>query len=133
MTAIAAVDTALWDIKGKAAGLPLYQLLGGRARDGVMVYGHGSGETAPETLEALARFLDSGYRAVRVQGGVPGVAGTYGVMREKLFYEPATSGVAQELRWSTEAYLRFVPELLSAVRARFGFEIVACCSTRTGR
>jgi mannonate dehydratase len=122
MTAIAAVDTALWDIKGKAAGLPLYQLLGGRAREGVMVYGHASGETIPEALEALARFLDSGYRAVRVQCGVPGVAGTYGVTREKLFYEPATSGVAQELRWSTEAYLRFVPELLSAVRARFGFD-----------
>src|SRR6059036_3204420 len=47
MTAISAVDTALWDLKGKAAGMPVYQLLGGRARDRVMVYGHASAETVP--------------------------------------------------------------------------------------
>src|SRR5216110_4055334 len=48
MTAISAVDTALWDIKGKVAGLPLYQLLGGRSRDGVTVYAHASGSTMDE-------------------------------------------------------------------------------------
>ncbi|MGO8687154.1 MAG: bifunctional D-altronate/D-mannonate dehydratase, partial [Candidatus Dormibacteria bacterium] len=69
MTAIAAVDTALWDIKGKAAGLPVYQLLGGRSRDGVTVYGHANGETVADVLEEVARFLNLGYRAVRVQVG----------------------------------------------------------------
>jgi mannonate dehydratase len=122
MTAIAAVDTALWDIKAKLAGLPLYQLLGGRARDGVMVYGHASGETIEDTVEAVGRFLERGYRAVRAQTGVPGAKGAYGVTPDEGFYEPATSGVAQELGWSTEAYLRVAPKLLAAVRERHGFD-----------
>ena len=50
MSAIAAVDTALWDIKGKVAGLPVYQLLGGRSRDGVTVYGHANAATVDEVL-----------------------------------------------------------------------------------
>ena len=54
MSAIAAVDTALWDIKGKVAGLPVYQLLGGRCRDGVTVYGHANGETVDEALDEVA-------------------------------------------------------------------------------
>jgi mannonate dehydratase len=122
MSAIAAVDTALWDIKGKVAGLPVYQLLGGRARSAVMVYGHASGETIDDALESVAGFLDDGYRAVRVQAGVPGLQGVYGVTRDKAFYEPAATGLPQESAWSSEDYLRFAPELLAAVRARFGFE-----------
>src|SRR5271169_5321508 len=73
MSAIAAVDTALWDIKAKIAGLPLYQLLGGACRSGVMVYGHASGETVQETIAEALRYREMGYTAIRLQSGVPGL------------------------------------------------------------
>jgi mannonate dehydratase len=122
MTAIAAVDTALWDIKGKAAGMPVYQLLGGRSRDAVTVYGHANGATVADVLEEVAGFLDRGYRAVRVQVGVPGLEKIYGVGRGG-FYEPATAGAQpDEEAWSTAKYLNFVPRLFAAVRDRFGYD-----------
>src|ERR1051325_9610689 len=73
MTAIAAVDTALWDLQGKVLGVPVYQLLGGRARDRVLVYGHASGGDIDGTVAAVAEYLHLGYKAVRAQPGVPGV------------------------------------------------------------
>src|SRR5580658_2731812 len=79
MTAIAAVDVALWDIKGKALNTPLYNLLGGRSRDGVLVYTHANGRDVPEALDAVRKYMDEGYLAVRAQVGVPGVASSYGV------------------------------------------------------
>lgn len=123
MSAIAAVDTALWDIKGKAAGLPVYQLLGGRSREGVTVYGHANGETVDEVLDEVARYLDLGYRAVRLQCGVPGLPSTYGVGADKMFYEPARGTVPEENVWSTEKYLSFVPKLFARAREEFGPEL----------
>ncbi|WP_433090083.1 D-mannonate dehydratase ManD [Dactylosporangium sp. CA-052675] len=120
MSAIAAVDTALWDIKGKVAGLPVYQLLGGRSREGVTVYGHANAETVEDVLVEVARYADLGYRAVRVQTGVPGLETTYGVGKDKLFYEPADAAVASEATWSTEAYLTHVPGVFARVREEFG-------------
>lgn len=120
MSAIAAVDTALWDIKGKVAGLPVYQLLGGRSREGVTVYGHANGETVEEVLGEIATYVDLGYRAVRVQVAVPGVQGTYGVSKDKLFYEPADAALPTETTWSTEHYLNFVPTVFARVREEFG-------------
>src|SRR5581483_7587139 len=64
MSAIAAVDTALWDIKAKSLNVPLYQLLGGASREAVMVYGHASGADVEKTVESFARFLNLGYRAI---------------------------------------------------------------------
>jgi mannonate dehydratase len=120
MTAIAAVDTALWDIKGKVLGVPVYQLLGGRSRDNVLVYGHANGGTIEESLEAVARYLKLGYKAIRVQSGIPGLSTTYGVGRGTLFYEPAEKGLPPENEWSTERYMTHVPQLFERMRAEFG-------------
>jgi len=123
MCAIAAVDMALWDIKAKAAGLPLYQLLGGACREGCMVYGHANGETIEDTLKEAERYTGRGYRAVRLQAGVPGLASTYGVSKNKDFYEPADAELPTENLWSTEKYLRSAPELFAAARERLGWDV----------
>ena len=123
MSAIAAVDTALWDIKGKAAGLPVYQLLGGRSREGVTVYGHASAATVDEVLVEVANYVDLGYRAVRVQTSVPGLAATYGVGRDRLFYEPADAALPTETVWSTDKYLAHVPQVFARIRDEFGPEL----------
>ena len=123
MTAIAAVDTALWDIKGKALGVPVYQLLGGQARDDVMVYGHANGESIDETVAAAAEYVRMGYKAVRLQCGVPGVANAYGVARGRLHYEPAEKGKPLETFWSTAQYLNVVPALFERARRELGPDV----------
>lgn len=121
MSAIAAIDTALWDIKAKAANMPLYQLLGGKSREAIMVYGHANGGDIAETVSEVERYLALGYKAIRAQCGVPGLASTYGVSSDKLFYEPADAAKPTENLWSTEKYLDHVPKLFETLRNKFGF------------
>ncbi|HEY2481288.1 MAG TPA: D-mannonate dehydratase ManD, partial [Caulobacteraceae bacterium] len=123
MRAIAAVDVALWDIKAKTAGMPLYDLLGGKSRDGVLVYGHANGADIVETCDEAERYAGMGYRAVRAQSGVPGIDKAYGVGRGQMFYEPADAALPTETVWSTSKYLNHTPKLFDALRNRIGPDI----------
>ncbi|MEV6112000.1 D-mannonate dehydratase ManD [Streptomyces sp. NPDC052109] len=128
MAAIAAVDVALWDIKARYARMPLYELLGGASRKGLLAYGHASGGDLPQLFDSIDQHLDAGYRAVRIQTGVPGLGQVYGVAGggsgERYDYEPARAAARPtEEQWDTRAYLRHVPTVFEAVRAKYGPEL----------
>lgn len=124
MAAIAAVDVALWDIKAKTAGMPLYQLLGGASRNRIRAYGHATGRTIAELLDSVRTRLAEGFTAVRIQTGVPGLATVYGITDGGGSYEPAAVGARPtEEPWDTAAYLRHLPGVFAAVREEFGPEL----------
>ena len=121
MAAIAAVDVALWDIKGKTLGQPVYQLLGGAVRDRILTYTHATGWDANAVLDSVDAKRELGFQAIRVQSGVPGLDSVYGVHKGGHGYEPASRGALPvEEIWDTDAYLDHAPRLLETVRQHVG-------------
>lgn len=122
MTAISGIDMALWDLKGKAANLPVYQLLGGKSRSKIKVYGHANGNTIDETLAHLGQLINQGYKAVRLQCAIPDMDSTYGVLKgEKDYFElQSNRPLPPEQPWDTNKYLNFIPNLFRQAREKYG-------------
>ena len=128
MTAVAGVDLALWDIKGKRAGMPVYQLLGGRTRIGALAYTHASGKDFAEVEDAVRRGMERGFKCVRAQVALPGLEGTYGTSARRKSEETAGRVDQQDSLPQTELfepgpYLRTVPKLFDHLRSKLGEEV----------
>ncbi|MCU0408535.1 MAG: D-galactonate dehydratase family protein [Bacteroidales bacterium] len=123
MTAVSAIDMALWDIKGKVLNTPLYNLLGGKSRERLLVYCHANGRDAAETIDNASEKIEKGFRAVRLQSGIPGIERTYGVPGDEKVYEPAHRGLPHEEYWDGSKYLNFIPSLFMKARESFGNDI----------
>jgi mannonate dehydratase len=123
MTAIAAIDMALWDIKGKALNTPVYNLIGGKSRNKVLVYSHANGKDIEECVDVVGGQMEGGVRAIRVQSGIPGIDKIYGVSKENKPYEPAERGLPSESLWETEKYLNHLPRLFRRLRDVHGDEL----------
>ncbi|WP_319520445.1 D-mannonate dehydratase ManD [uncultured Martelella sp.] len=122
MAAIAGIDMALWDIKAKAAGMPLYDLLGGASRDRLMCYSHAQGSDIGEAVDAAGALIEKGYRAVRIQAGIPGLPPVYGADGTTT-NTASENNLPREELWSTSKYLRHTPGLFEAARNALGWDV----------
>jgi mannonate dehydratase len=113
--ALSGVDQALWDIAGKRAGMPVYELLGGRVRAAADTYLHAAGATIEETVEHAASLVADGYRHVRLQTGGPGL-GTYGAPGTPNGYPSAPYPDG----WDVNRYLAVTPRLFAEARTVLG-------------
>ncbi len=112
--AISGIDQALWDIKGKMAGMPVYQLLGGKCREAAACYAHANGDTPQEVLENVRKFQEQGYRYIRVQmGGYGGKAGAL----------PKPEGAPPGNYYDPRAYMRNMLDMIAYVRQEVGAEV----------
>jgi mannonate dehydratase len=117
-SALSGVDQALWDIAGKRAGMPVYELLGGRVRAAADSYLHAAGATVEATIEHAHSIMADGFRHVRLQVGGPGV-GTYGAPGTPGGYP----GAPYPDGWDVQQYLRATPDLFARAREALGDEV----------
>ena len=110
--ALSGVDIALWDIMGKRANMPVYQLLGGKCREAVPLYAHAGGGTFEEVEESIRRYMEQGYRYVRAQVAIPGYS-TYG----------AGSGRRSSPAFEPTPYVNTVIKLFDHLRTHLGDEV----------
>lgn len=122
--AMSGVDMALWDIKGKRANMPVYQLLGGKCRRAADLYAHTSGRDFADVEDQARKAMERGYRHVRVQVVVPGMA-TYGAgYRIEEPSEPGPSSPTNpQAVWEPARYVRTVPKLFEHLRAKLGDDV----------
>lgn len=128
MAAYGAIDMALWDIKGKLANMPLYQLFGGKSREGAMVYAHATGADLEDLMDSIAGYVEEGYKAIRVQCGIPGMSTAgYAVPEKKggaKNYITNYAGIKPKVEvWDTGKYMRYMPGALMEIRERFGPDV----------
>jgi mannonate dehydratase len=125
--AMSGVDMALWDIKGKRANMPVYQLLGGKCRFAADLYFHASGRDFQEVEENARKAMESGYRHVRVQAAVPGLAaygargvtGAPGATPDDNVAGPTNPRSV----WESAPYVRMLPKLFEHLRTKLGDEV----------
>jgi mannonate dehydratase len=117
--AISGVDQALWDIKGRQAGMPVYELLGGKRRHGAMIYSHASGAEIADTIDSARKIMARGIKAVRLQVSVPGYA-AYGAGGGAAGPRPATTG---DPIFDPYAYVRRTLQLFETARKELGAEV----------
>ncbi|HLP71387.1 MAG TPA: enolase C-terminal domain-like protein, partial [Bacteroidales bacterium] len=118
--ALCGLDQALWDIKGKRANMPVYQLLGGKCRIAVESYAHASGATPEAIADNVRKFMDQGFRHIRIQQGGYGGVGTMG---EQPDFKAAGFGLNRDEFMDQGTYIRRVPKMFEVVRQKCGEEI----------
>ena len=125
LAAMGAIDMALWDLKGKIAQLPVYQLLGGKSRDYVQLYAHANGTTIQDTIAQAKGLMEDGFSAIRLQAAVPNLPVTYGVLGDKKDYFELQGNrpLPPEETWSTPKYFAMVIELFKTAREQLGSEV----------
>jgi mannonate dehydratase len=123
--AMSGVDIALWDIKGKRAGMPLYQLLGGKVRHGADCYFHASGSSFTEVEDNARAAMERGFRHVRVQVGTPGYA-SYGARSTAPpagAPDEAIGPTNPRAIWEPSPYVRMLPKFFEHLRTKLGDEV----------